>query len=306
MILYYNINIRKVFGMSCSQTLFLSSMRLLLLALCLLLTVLVTGHKNNDKGIDFSKVLIVYSHGDSGSSFLMGLMQNSLIGNHSDGFYGELLSGECFDDPIAVVQTFIKSEQKKNPKGIVGFKWKPYCFQRQQYHDLMKWVADNQIKVIYNVRNPLDVIIGHAKRGVEESKIGERRYNCHVGDDECVKLRTHLKVHLKTNDLIKKLTEAELENIAIESELRSLGVNFYFNHYEDLSFGPDEKRLHHLQLLSDFIGVLDRPITMAQFKSTKESGVNYDDSSVILNYDEVVKILTGTRFSVLLHTEYLG
>ena len=254
------------------------------------------GHSqyNITDSIDVSKVVIILSHGRSGSSELCLLVSN-LVGG---GDLGAELFGKTSiamlenKNPLQHMKLYIHEQQKRHPQKYAGFKWKPY-YHDDNYQLVWNWVAQYKVKVVFNYRNPLDVVISSTKHALNESKS-----NCVAHNSKCMDLMKSLKFPLVLD--FDHLHTLELSYAKVALQLVENNVTFFDTRYEDLNYGDPETRLHHLQLLADFVNP-GRKVTMEDFEIKLGFSGNYHQADTITNFAEVVASLKGTRYARFIH-----
>jgi hypothetical protein len=245
--------------------------------------------------VDPSKVVIVLSHGRSGSTEACGIVSNLMGGR----IYGELYGGSrdkmaAVPDPLELTLTYLETQQEAYPGKIVGFKWKPY-YHSAKYQKVWDWVAKRGVKIVYNYRNPLDVFISNS-RAHEEDAV----YNCRAGDDKCVKAQQSLKTELKLDTIFESLEKLKIEGISTIAHLSENNVTYYDVTYEGLNHGSIEARLPYLQGLADFL-LPGKVVSKADFEVGTEYIGHYHQNETVSNYAALVAKLKGTRFSRYLH-----
>lgn len=197
-------------------------------------------------------------------------------------------------DPLGLALSYLQQQQASNPGKTVGFKWKPY-YHSAKYQKVWDWVAKNGVKVVYNFRNPLDVLISN-RRAHEDEAV----YNCKAGNKKCIQTQRSLKTELKLETVLEDLESLKIEGISMISHLSKNRINYYDVTYEGLNHGPMDERLSYLQGLADFL-VPGRKATKADFDVSVEYIGHYHQNETLSNYEQLAAKLQGTRFARYLH-----
>lgn len=197
-------------------------------------------------------------------------------------------------DPLALALGYLQQQQAANPGKVVGFKWKPY-YHSAKYQKVWDWVSKNKVKVVYNYRNPLDVLISSSRAHEEEGV-----YNCKVGDNKCIQTQRALKTELKLDTVLQELEALKIEGISMITHLSQHGVDYYDVTYEGLNHGSMAERLAYLQGLTDFLEP-GRKATVADFAVHTEYIGHYHQNETLSNYEQLTDKLRGTRFARYLH-----
>jgi hypothetical protein len=245
--------------------------------------------------VDPSKVVIVLSHGRSGSTELCYIVEN-IIGApaHKEFFGSTSQSMKKRENPLEDMLAFLGELQADNPGKTVGFKWKPYSHQ-EQYDKVWKWVARNRVKVVYNYRNPLDVLISGVRLH-EEDGIS----NCRANDEECAKTQKALTVDVNVTNIVSELDKLKVGGIEIIVHLSKQQVNYYDVTYEGINRGEMADRLAYVQAMADFIQPGFK-VTEKVFETHTQFIGHYHQVEEVKNYAELQAALQGTRFSQCLH-----
>lgn len=245
--------------------------------------------------VDASKVIILLSHGRSGSSELAGV-----LGNIFNSWFGNELLGSNTQqmkdlvDPYNTMLRFLASAQAKKPGKFVGFKWKPY-FHNDEFQKAWVWMSVNNVKVVYNTRNPLDVIIStmrtHDQNGV---------YNCQANDPNCIETQKSITTKLNIPVVQEQLTHLEEEYIKIAAQLRENNISYYHVTYEGINYGTMQQRIKYVQTMTDYIQP-GLTITNKVFDVHTAPIGHYHQNESVLNYNELVTALKNTRYEQYLH-----
>jgi hypothetical protein len=212
---------------------------------------------------------------------------------------------DSFVHPIKTATKFLEKKQNEHPNTVVGFKWKPYCRDHKEFDRMLAWIGMNKIKLIYNYRNYLDMILSHLKLNMNSKLSGEKEYRCKSDDKECLERHRHLSVVLHTGTLLQRITALEIEHNETIRNLTKHNIDFYINYYDDLAHGNRQ-----LKLLRDMNAFIHKNTSRkanneVSVKVLKTEGhgyqSTYDHKKEIVNFDEVKRILEHSRFSKLLH-----
>eukprot|EP00600_Ochromonadales_sp_CCMP1393_P015758 CAMPEP_0175033668 /NCGR_PEP_ID=MMETSP0005-20121125/22151_1 /TAXON_ID=420556 /ORGANISM="Ochromonas sp., Strain CCMP1393" /LENGTH=152 /DNA_ID=CAMNT_0016294359 /DNA_START=333 /DNA_END=791 /DNA_ORIENTATION=- len=139
------------------------------------------------------------------------------------------------------------TRQRKNPGALVGFKWKPYYFG-EQYLDALKFVAMNQIKLVYSTRNPLDVVISRSKH--HDPLVNKA--HCKAGEKKCIERFQSVNVTIDTHHIAQMLADEVHKSDLVIGILEKYRINYFNTTYEELNFGTKEARLSSMQRMADF------------------------------------------------------
>ncbi|KAJ1401804.1 hypothetical protein B484DRAFT_457905 [Ochromonadaceae sp. CCMP2298] len=289
------------------------SLEALCLLVCTLLCVCSAGKrgKDKDKGktnaksgsdiedladqLDAKHLMVVMSHGLSGSHLLCDLVGNVL----GTELGGELLGGNAGDmkdnkDPYGQIVRYFTGEQKDAV--WAGFKWKPLYYD-DNYGKLLQWLGDRGVKMVYNFRNPLDVLISSEKH---HGLVHGHGYHCKQGDSKCLDTYTDVRLTLDTHSLLQKLDDLNHIREMDFARAAQFHVPFLSMDYSDFAEGSEANQLKALQKIADFLGV-DRQLTLKDLRVLTVSTAPESQADQLINYADVVKILTGTKYQGLLH-----
>jgi hypothetical protein len=211
---------------------------------------------------------------------------------------GEIFGGSPekmikIEDPLAHMLSYLREKQASYPGRTVGFKWKPY--HDAQYKAVWEWVAQNHVRVVYNYRNPLDVLISSSRTHDEDGV-----YNCRTGDTKCLKTQLAIKVDVNVTSIVPKLEELKIEGIELVARLSHHNISYYDITYEEVNHGKMKDRIARVQLLADFIQP-GRKINEKIFDTKNQYIGHYHQRETVRNYDELVAALNGTRYAKYLH-----
>jgi hypothetical protein len=265
---------------------------------------------------------ILISLGRSGSSATWQIM-SGMTGNHTfrateDTGSSTEKSNRLFDDFLenetdgkCWIQDFLCRHQEENRDrerdglpmaGLYGFKWKPYAstFGSIRSIEALDWLSRNpHVRVVHNVRNPLDVIISrykHRDRSVAA--------HCGVGDDACSESHRNAKPTLSTKKgrLMHLIDEIIEETNNADRLLGLHRVPHVDVSYERL-YLVDDIAVEWRRLFSFLgVGLSDERLTSADLIARMEHQATSDRSirGKIRNYEEVEEILRGTEYEIFL------
>ena len=166
--------------------------------------------------------------------------------------------------------------------GKVGFKL--MYKQLGLYPEILIYLLRHQVCVIHLVRrNHLDVMLSYAVK----AKIGQAHLL--VGQSAPDKLQ----VELDAGNIIKELDWLQKQQSIARKLLRLLRLSHIEVAYEDLVRDP----AHYFQLIRDFLSINAKE-QMPQSPLTKIRKSHHRD--VIINYDQVKKVLANSKFAGLL------
>jgi hypothetical protein len=257
---------------------------------------------------DTSKAIIVMSKGRSGSAFVSDIIARNLMNhNFSNITEGEILGEnmatmEYKSNPLEVIQEHICHYGANNE--YVSFKWKP-LYWNNAYMEALKWVAEEKIPVVFNVRNPIDVFLSNMKHTKASKDMGNiLEPHCVSDDAKCLeRFKNHELVNVDPAALLQALHSyglvADEKNRAL---LLHSNVHFIPIEYESL-IADEISALRVWRKIFEFIAPtrdwskLTTKNLTSSFSSTSSS--NHRDK--INNYNEVHAVLRGTRFASLLH-----
>ncbi len=268
--------------------------------------------------------LILISLGRSGSSVLWGTMSH-LTGlrnvaweytggnlNSSREFFHNLKADPKlgYDWPIKKLCKIQRRESVQSPiNGIVGFQWKPYfsSFDHEYAIEGLKAIASHQnpiIRIVYLRRNALDRKISNIRH--DRSKIGDGEAisaHCEIGDTACI------NKHSKYDNAITFPTGSKLmqwlqtdanHEYKIRKRLSDLNVKFVEVTYERLFNSEDAKEWMRI---FQFLGVgPTQNLTIDDVRSSFAMASTHTKSrkETIINFEDVEKTLSGTKFEYLL------
>ena len=245
---------------------------------------------------------ILLSNGRSGTGFICSTI--GLFFDTQDSIEVELFGSDINEmkktkEPLKKMDNYFKHLVQKFPNDIIyGFKWKPYVMD-SNYIKLFSYIKKNQIKIIFNYRNPLDIFLSTSRIKQSHTKCYHYKYN-----SKAVIWNRNIKILLPVKDLIKKLDMYENRLIMYEKLLIENEINYMKVKYEDLS----NKNIHKWEELLNFlkpnsiksndqrnklINILDNP---KYIKVSNKSHIN-----TISNYEEVLNTLKNTKFEKYLN-----
>ncbi|KAJ1443801.1 hypothetical protein B484DRAFT_414349 [Ochromonadaceae sp. CCMP2298] len=292
----------------------LDPLALRLVGILLLLCILCSAKKEKDNHkrmgddtkewfadkIDSTKAVVIMSQGRSGSTLMCNLIGN-LFGLESNELNSELLGGGTpgmrrNPDPLRQMLEYLAAQQKKSAQGWAGFKWKP-IFYDEKYASALQWLGDHGVKVVYNFRNPLDVLLSADKHSEEP----HLRNHCARDDSKCQAQYSDVQLTLPTGErLLQQLDDKVHMRDTDLARFAEFHIPFLSVEYADTAEGSAESRLKGLQRIADFLGV-DRELTPSDLQVATVSTAPQSQRDQLTNYDEVVRTLTGTRYEGLLH-----
>jgi hypothetical protein len=245
--------------------------------------------------VDPTKVVIVLSHGRSGSTELCYIVENIIGAPAHKEFFGSTSgSMKKLENPLEDMLTFLSELQADNPGKTVGFKWKPYA-HGEQYDAVWNWVTQNNVKVVYNYRNPLDVLISGVRLH-EEDGIS----NCRANDEECAKTQKALMVDVNVTKIVFDLERLKIGGLETIMHLSKHRVNYYDVTYEGINRGEMKDRIAYVQAMADFIQP-GYKVTQKTFDTRIQFIGHLHQIEEVNNYAELQAALKGTRFSQCLH-----
>mmetsp|Transcript_27434 Transcript_27434/g.62199 ORF Transcript_27434/g.62199 Transcript_27434/m.62199 type:complete len:289 (+) Transcript_27434:76-942(+) len=281
------------------------------LPLLLLLLVACWSKSQEDKGeghvthtgthhskIDPQHVVIVISRGRSGSSRMCELVAR-VIGESPTSLRTELFGSGLVDmmkvkDPLAMAVQFLAKAQQHST--WAGFKYKPIYFD-EGYAKFTQWMGQSGVRVVFNSRNPLDLLVSSAKQKEFDDN---NHYHCKAGDERCVARVDKVRVHLSTETLIDSIRLINNETDAELARFAHYNVTYIPVLYEDLSTGTAASQLEHLTKIAVFLGI-KRDLKKQDLKSAMENTSPETQADAIANYPAVVRTLTGSEYESLLH-----
>lgn len=196
------------------------------------------------------------------------------------------------------------SKQKKFPSAAaVGFKWKPFSVSMYSPASLegLELVAkshDPQIKIVRSRRNLLDVMISKVKH-----KDSDAPAHCAVGDKKCLEkhLAAGTDMNLPTEKLLDTLDAWHQEEADVDDLLANMGLPHVSVTYEKLYHSDDATEWMRI---FRFLGKGPvEGLTMDGVRGAMEHADTSNPSQrmTLANYDEVEKILKGSKYEHLLH-----
>ncbi|KAJ1402079.1 hypothetical protein B484DRAFT_405524 [Ochromonadaceae sp. CCMP2298] len=195
-------------------------------------------------------------------------------------------------EPFGQIVRYFAEEQKN--ADWAGFKWKP-LYHDDNYDKLLQWLGDRGVKIVYNFRNPLDVLLSNNKHN--NNKLASQ---CKQGDSKCLDKFTDVRLTLDTHSLLEKLDDYYHLRDMDFARAAQFHVPFLSMDYSDFAEGSRAGQLKALQKIADFLGV-DRQLTLQDLRVPTVSTAieSYEDQ--LSNYAEVVETLNGTKYQGLLH-----
>ena len=240
---------------------------------------------------------ILISYGRSGSTYIINMLKS--IFNQNGVFNRELFGGnstpmKLISNPVKTVDDYFNYNIKKYPNNyIYGFKWKPYYLDKN-YMNLFSYIKQNNIKIIVNYRNPLHIYVSHVKHRNNNIKA---RYN--KSDKKQLNMIRSISVSLD----IKKLLYFMKKYIKTMDNYNNFLDKYNIPHlnicYEDLSNKNKNSWITIIKFLDNNLKVDDSFIKKLKYNldnPTSEKTTVKEDWDLILNYNEVLNSLKGTKF----------
>lgn len=254
-----------------------------------------------DTPVQYGKAVIIMSAGRGGSTWFADVVKKTSLLNKAPLSY-ELMGHAAWDmkkvtDPTGKAIAYLNDQRRESPRGLVGFKIKPYV-DNEQYDALYQHLAAEKVPVLYLTRNPLDKIISGEKHSAFEVKA-----HCLKGDHKCIAKHAENKPVVDTKTLVQSLDEARAAHENVIVKLKTLKVNFLHVSYDKLGFGCDEEKVAILQQILGFI-YPDKKLTadINTLRTKYEATSDRNQTNVMHNYDEVAATLKGTVHENLLRT----
>lgn len=256
-------------------------------------------HTHLTDNIDTSRMLVIYSKGQSGSTFLGEVIANMLKTKYD--YIGKEVLGQDIDqvkvsmrNPLDVLFNHFRN-LRKTSNGYIGYKQKISVFSPIEF-EVYKWWALHKIPVIYSERNPLDLVIAVTKH--HQNSLG---YHCETKD--CAEEQKNVKVEINTKDLISRLQELDFYYVKVKYFLQLYKVRHIRITYEDITYKSDDYKLKLAKTILKFIDKNNNyNPTKADFASSLLITSDYDHSKVIKNFEQVKSTLLGTPYYGLIHT----
>ena len=194
--------------------------------------------------------------------------------------------------------------------GIIGMKWKlvPELLSLSGVKYALRFITDSHdpsVKVIRLRRNPLDVLISRHKHTVADSDPKTKlKAHCRKGD-KCIDkwLKASSGLHLPTKYLLKDLHDTVRSEDTVDKFLVRRGVPHLPVTYERLYSG-DETAIEEWQNVFEFLGRGPAEgLTIEQLRNSQSTLVTHYafHNQTLANYEEVRKVLKGTKYQGLLH-----
>ena len=254
-----------------------------------------------------SKSFIVLSRGRSGSEYEMEVITRLLTNRTMKG-NGEIFGGSgkkmlALHDPLTTMQRYLCPRKHKTNTALYrGFKWKPYVWN-EAYIKALLWVGHHDIPVIYNVRNPLDVLLS-----LKKHKASKMRAHCQAGDAACLekKMREQI-VLLDPSTFIAELADISCLNNYVSFLLDRTKVNYIDVEYETLSFAHTDVQsairswkevMELINPHADWSDIISYNLLKSS-RTVATSSINHRDK--IKNYDDAYNSLRGTQFARLIN-----
>ena len=259
---------------------------------------------------DKYKKHILISKGRSGSSFINTTLAAIFNLKYKVQIGKELLGeGESVWDPglrsppprsrraklpVKLVNNYFNSTIKKYPNSNhCSIQWKP-CIINEKYMALFPYIKKKNIKILINYRNPLHIFI---------SGIKHRTYNVNahyqIHDKEGLKKVRNLSFHLQVSDLIKYMEDHETSHEMYINLLEKNSIPYLKIDYDEVSSKNIDAWIKIIKFLDPEVKInntFKKKIKNKLNNPTYEKTTIKKDWDLILNYDEVLKALIGTKF----------
>ena len=265
---------------------------------------------------DISKRFIVMSRGRGGSEYEMQVVSrvlNSNIKVHGLGPKDEILGQNAVVmikllNPLSTIQNYFCSANKNE---YIGFKWKPDIWN-EAFATALHWVAENEIPILFSVRNPIDIVLSSLKhRDYFPSSDINTKMPSHCGKykTKCLERQKAAQlVEVPIPFLLERLHEFTCLGNYVRSLLDRVGARYIDVEYEKLSYEHSDEKTF-LRTWREIFEFLDpgRPWhSTINMELLNASATIYATSSPshrdkIHNYEEVETSLRGTPFARLLN-----
>lgn len=272
------------------------------LAILSALTVFASGAKDVPKA-KYGDAVVVVSTGRGGSTWFCDIVRHTSSENTA-GLLLEVLGNNASEmnkvnNPTKVVVEYLNRQRREHSTGLVGFKLKPYV-DNEAYNDMYQYFAEEEIPVLFLSRNHLDRTISGEKH--DEINVAA---HCKTGDhlEKCLEKHKRIKPTVSTNQLIKHLDHGVKLIADLEEKFKKLNVKFLRVSYDIFAFGCEDQKLEILQQILDFLyPKKGKKADMELFRTEFVATSDRNQSNVVANYPEVVKLLSGTQYESLLRT----
>ena len=267
----------------------------------------------------YGRPVLMISAGRSGSSVTWDTMANlasepdgaglqyaELPGNNYEQAMEQLQGldplehGKCWMQRMLCARQYRNFRKKvKNRSKVHGIKWKPFtdAFNHTKAKEALDWVAHSpHIKVVYNDRNPLDVVISGYKH-----KMTSIPTHCRPGDQKCLdEFMAQDEIVIPVDYIVHSLAKLVQDtNLAVqmmdEHKVKRLHVS-----YERLYYGVNDSDLCEWRELLSY--VMEQPyndLTRADIQAHMDFAATHPKSrqESIGNYEEVEAALQATEFA---------
>jgi hypothetical protein len=258
--------------------------------------------------------LVIMSMGRSGSSEL-GIMLGHLARSDPDKFRTEVFGWNetamaalaASGDPRTTLQAYFERQAEAQPLAeYVSMKWKPNLIDTPPYVSALRWAKEAGARVLWNVRNPLDIIISDIRHQQHAGLSAHCGANLSAsGTADCV-AQHHSPVELRADNLPAKLLNRTRDEARVQATLTACGVPHLKVRYEDV-FSSDEATMTASR--NAILGFLELPSASAgELRAAESDGelqlVNTaapSNCDALSNADEVIAALRGTPYLQLLH-----
>jgi hypothetical protein len=207
-----------------------------------------------------------------------------------------------------VLKKLCALQAKYSAAPMIGFTWKPHAsfFSPAALQGLQVIAKHQSIHVIRSRRNPLDVYISNIKHGQTKKSdtTSELSSHCAPKDAACIAhhLESSMGIVLPTDNLLERLTNATLIEDVVDAKLNKLGVSYLSVTYEQLYVS--NTAVDEWKRIFEFLGrgpTTDLTLAKLQ-KAMPFAATHHAHHNVTLaNYDQVRRVLQGTKMEALLH-----
>ena len=193
-------------------------------------------------------------------------------------------------------------------KPLSAFKWKPFVdsWKLPAAQGMLKQIASfdqPRIKVIFMMRNPLDVLISKAKHKKSRQSHKLIMAHCEAKDEECIAKQKMMGtgLTLPTDYLLRNLEDSFAALQVFAGTLEEMNIEHVKTTYEDLYNRDDAEEW--MKIFKYLGRGPSKDLTMVNvtdaFALAPTFQKNHNES--LANYAEVRDLLTGSEFEELLH-----
>lgn len=212
---------------------------------------------------------------------------------------------------LCYIQNVQSDVYSTNP-GIAGFQWKPYTkgWNSAYGREARRLMAQSEtaIKIIYLVRNPLDVKLSNLKHKVAKSNGTSLGAHCPVDNQTCI----HQMIKYESgytfpvgNELLSWLNHNKERQISIQQDLTRDNLSYVKIDYNRLysTVDNDEELAEEWMKVFRYLG--RGPMEGLTMKTVRKYFVmapshSKSKNETIRNFQQVVSTLKGTEFEHLL------